>query len=146
MRRGEADRAVVGPRRAVDGEAERVDNGPRSAGDETPAAPVAPPGDEEQDQDVADGREVGRGAVHRALRALFIPFVIQGTLRVRRDRMATANPRPLGRRTSCLRRGRSGTGLEPSALLDERCSRLRTFRTGQSLAVGRSLIRDKPLG
>ena len=51
----EPDRPVVGPGRAIDGETERVDDRPRAARSQTPSPAVAPPGDEKQQEDVADG-------------------------------------------------------------------------------------------
>jgi hypothetical protein len=66
VRRGEPDRAVVGPGRAIDGEAERVDDRPQAAEEKAPSSAIPPPGDEEQRRDVADCGQKYRGAVHQS--------------------------------------------------------------------------------
>ncbi len=76
VRGGEADRAVIGPRRAIDREAQRVDQRPLAAHKEPPSAPVAPPGDEEQEQHIADCGDVSRSAVHRTIRARSLSLTI----------------------------------------------------------------------
>ena len=81
MLRREADRAVIGPRRAIDREAERIDDRARAAGRETPPSPVSPPGDEEQEGDIGDRGEKDRRAVHRAERS---PFRVLGDTTGRR--------------------------------------------------------------
>ena len=61
---GEPDRAVIGPRCAIDGEAQRINDRPRAAGHKASSGAVAPPRDEEQEEDVADGGKKYRRAVH----------------------------------------------------------------------------------
>ena len=61
---GEPDRTVIGPGRAIDGEAQGVDDSAPTARDKAPAASIAPTGDEEQEDDVADRGEKDRRAVH----------------------------------------------------------------------------------
>ena len=65
----EPDRAIIGPGGAIDGQAQRIDDGARAAQGEAPPGAVAPPGDEEQKRDVADGGQKNRRAVHLSLSA-----------------------------------------------------------------------------
>ena len=80
LRGGEADRAVIGPGRAVDRQAQRIDQRAVPADDEAPPAVIAPPGDGEQEADIAergekDGRAVqhGGGASVRSMGLLYPP-------------------------------------------------------------------------
>ena len=67
MRRGEADRAVIGPGRAIDGEAQRIDERAPAPDEKAAAAVVAPIGEREQRQHIADrGGEDGGSVQHWA--------------------------------------------------------------------------------
>ena len=60
--RGEPDRAVIGPGRAIDAEAEHVDRPAPAPFDDGPAASVAPRSKQEQRASIAERGEQGAGA------------------------------------------------------------------------------------
>ena len=73
---GEADGAEEGPRGAVDGKAERIDEGPGPAGARCRRAPVAEAGDGEQQRHIGDRNDDDEPALH-GLKILPVPFFIQ---------------------------------------------------------------------
>src|ERR1700677_4829190 len=90
VRRGDADRAIIGPGSAIYSEAERINERSSPPRDIFPPAVVAPPGDEKQQDDISD-----RGGEHR------------------RPRQHRRPPRSrLGRRTAPAGRKANRRGLE----------------------------------